>query len=271
MKEVSKWIKVEISTCHSRSYCSSIWFSILKIFLYICRRRKNSLQNSSPALSPASSPHMMQRQTSYLSVSGDSTTLSTPVSPSLNNTPWRSRLHAIKNSFLGSPRFHRKKIQGWKLLSWIILFIVTWHTSNPVQLLLQHDCHVTRVKSCTIINVSFHWIQLYFDAVPSGEDLTSTPSSSSELVVYVFFSTKYFSLIINDNRTFNWTSSLFYAHFSCAHEIASTGCKCGLDNRSPTANLQRLYHSQESAWLLFTNRQLELFGNLVQSSIRQGI
>ena len=25
---------------------------------------------------------------------------------------WKSRLNTIKNSFLGSPRFHRKKLQG---------------------------------------------------------------------------------------------------------------------------------------------------------------
>lgn len=36
-----------------------------------------------------------------------------PGSPSnVANTPWKSRLHTIKNSFLGSPRFHRRKMQG---------------------------------------------------------------------------------------------------------------------------------------------------------------
>ena len=33
-----------------------------------------------------------------------------PGSPSA--THWRSRLNSIKNNFLGSPRFHRRKMQG---------------------------------------------------------------------------------------------------------------------------------------------------------------
>ncbi|XP_035274782.1 serine/threonine-protein kinase BRSK2-like isoform X6 [Anguilla rostrata] len=34
-----------------------------------------------------------------------------PPSPSIGGVPWRTRLHSIKNSFLGSPRFHRRKLQ----------------------------------------------------------------------------------------------------------------------------------------------------------------
>ncbi|XP_063045251.1 serine/threonine-protein kinase BRSK2-like [Engraulis encrasicolus] len=34
-----------------------------------------------------------------------------PPSPSLGGLPWRTRLNSIKNSFLGSPRFHRRKMQ----------------------------------------------------------------------------------------------------------------------------------------------------------------
>ncbi|XP_032495919.1 serine/threonine-protein kinase BRSK2 isoform X1 [Phocoena sinus] len=34
-----------------------------------------------------------------------------PSSPSVGGVPWRTRLHSIKNSFLGSPRFHRRKLQ----------------------------------------------------------------------------------------------------------------------------------------------------------------
>ena len=33
-----------------------------------------------------------------------------PGSPS--SVHWRSRLNSIKNNFLGSPRFHRRKMQG---------------------------------------------------------------------------------------------------------------------------------------------------------------
>uniref|UniRef100_A0A6Q2XCL1 Protein kinase domain-containing protein n=1 Tax=Esox lucius TaxID=8010 RepID=A0A6Q2XCL1_ESOLU len=34
-----------------------------------------------------------------------------PPSPSIGGLPWRTRLNSIKNSFLGSPRFHRRKLQ----------------------------------------------------------------------------------------------------------------------------------------------------------------
>ncbi|KAJ8247269.1 hypothetical protein GJAV_G00244340 [Gymnothorax javanicus] len=34
-----------------------------------------------------------------------------PPSPSIGGVPWRTRLHSIRNSFLGSPRFHRRKLQ----------------------------------------------------------------------------------------------------------------------------------------------------------------
>ncbi|XP_061677466.1 serine/threonine-protein kinase BRSK2 isoform X2 [Syngnathoides biaculeatus] len=34
-----------------------------------------------------------------------------PPSPSMGGMPWRTRLNSIKNSFLGSPRFHRRKLQ----------------------------------------------------------------------------------------------------------------------------------------------------------------
>uniref|UniRef100_A0A8C2IRV8 BR serine/threonine kinase 2 n=1 Tax=Cyprinus carpio TaxID=7962 RepID=A0A8C2IRV8_CYPCA len=34
-----------------------------------------------------------------------------PPSPSIGGIPWKTRLNSIKNSFLGSPRFHRRKLQ----------------------------------------------------------------------------------------------------------------------------------------------------------------
>ncbi|XP_075423002.1 serine/threonine-protein kinase BRSK2 isoform X8 [Ascaphus truei] len=34
-----------------------------------------------------------------------------PSSPSIGGMPWRTRLNSIKNNFLGSPRFHRRKMQ----------------------------------------------------------------------------------------------------------------------------------------------------------------
>ena len=35
-----------------------------------------------------------------------------PSSSAIGQQVWKSRLHALKNSFLGSPKFHRKKMQG---------------------------------------------------------------------------------------------------------------------------------------------------------------
>uniref|UniRef100_A0A2K5YL51 BR serine/threonine kinase 2 n=1 Tax=Mandrillus leucophaeus TaxID=9568 RepID=A0A2K5YL51_MANLE len=35
-----------------------------------------------------------------------------PSSPSVGGVPWRARLNSIKNSFLGSPRFHRRKLEA---------------------------------------------------------------------------------------------------------------------------------------------------------------
>ncbi|XP_037569422.1 serine/threonine-protein kinase BRSK2-like [Dermacentor silvarum] len=62
----------------------------------------------SPAVSPLNSP----RPTPRGATTPDESPLNTPPgSPSLGQPYWRSRLHTIKNSFLGSPRFHRRKLQ----------------------------------------------------------------------------------------------------------------------------------------------------------------
>ncbi|XP_050410961.1 serine/threonine-protein kinase BRSK2 isoform X1 [Patella vulgata] len=68
--------------------------------------RKASL-SSSPGSSPLSSPKLSHRCTPTHSPSA-----TPPGSPGIQGTPWKSRLHTIKNSFLGSPRFHRRKMQG---------------------------------------------------------------------------------------------------------------------------------------------------------------
>lgn len=67
--------------------------------------RKASL-SSSPSSSPISSARIPARGPTH------SPSATPPGSPSIQNNPWRSRLHTIKNSFLGSPRFHRRKLQG---------------------------------------------------------------------------------------------------------------------------------------------------------------
>ncbi|XP_055901372.1 serine/threonine-protein kinase BRSK2-like isoform X5 [Biomphalaria glabrata] len=70
--------------------------------------RKASLSGS-PSSSPLSSPKLPRAGRSTPSHSPSATP---PGSPSIQSTPWKSRLHTIKNSFLGSPRFHRRKMQG---------------------------------------------------------------------------------------------------------------------------------------------------------------
>ena len=71
-------------------------------------RRKNSLQSVSPAVSPMNSPKLPPRNVPSIEPPAQTP----PDSPSIQNMPWRTRLHTIKNSFLGSPRFHRRKMQG---------------------------------------------------------------------------------------------------------------------------------------------------------------
>ncbi|XP_055998142.1 serine/threonine-protein kinase BRSK2-like isoform X3 [Ostrea edulis] len=72
--------------------------------LAVQRVRKASL-SSSPSSSPISSVRIPARGPTH------SPSATPPGSPAIQNNPWRSRLHTIKNSFLGSPRFHRRKLQ----------------------------------------------------------------------------------------------------------------------------------------------------------------
>ena len=80
------------------------------------RRRKNSLQGSmtASAVSPASSPQLgpARPMAHLVATAPDTHTATPPGSPSVSSVAWRARLHSIKNNFLGSPRFHRKKLQG---------------------------------------------------------------------------------------------------------------------------------------------------------------
>jgi len=79
-------------------------------------RRKNSLQSSmsASAVSPASSPQLgpARPMAHLVATVPDTRTATPPGSPSVSSVAWRARLHSIKNNFLGSPRFHRKKLQG---------------------------------------------------------------------------------------------------------------------------------------------------------------
>ncbi|XP_053742688.1 serine/threonine-protein kinase BRSK2 isoform X1 [Synchiropus splendidus] len=64
----------------------------------------------SPRGSPLPTPKGTPVHTPKDSPSGTPTP-TPPPSPSIGGLPWRTRLNSIKNSFLGSPRFHRRKLQ----------------------------------------------------------------------------------------------------------------------------------------------------------------
>ncbi|GCB76374.1 hypothetical protein scyTo_0017458, partial [Scyliorhinus torazame] len=78
--------------------------------------------SSSPLSSPRVTPHPSPRGSPLPTPLGTpvhtpkesptSTPNATPPSsPGVGGVPWRTRLNSIKNSFLGSPRFHRRKLQ----------------------------------------------------------------------------------------------------------------------------------------------------------------
>ena len=127
------------------------------------RRRKNSLQGSMSAsvVSPASSPQLgpARPMAHLVATATDSHSVTTPGSPSVSAVAWRARLHSIKNNFLGSPRFHRKKLQGqsqcwlnacYSVVSWVCL--IQCFLSSLMQ--LQH-CY--NVLICTETHTQLQW------------------------------------------------------------------------------------------------------------------
>ncbi|XP_042268198.1 serine/threonine-protein kinase BRSK2 isoform X4 [Thunnus maccoyii] len=93
---------------------------------YVWRSRSISGASSglstSPLSSPRVTPHPSPRGSPLPTPKGTpvhtpkdspagTPTPTPPPSPSIGGMPWRTRLNSIKNSFLGSPRFHRRKLQ----------------------------------------------------------------------------------------------------------------------------------------------------------------
>lgn len=64
--------------------------------------------------SPLPSPRSHRQRTSSISLPGNESPVPTPPgSPGLGSgVYWRSRLNIFKNSIIGTPRFHRRKMQG---------------------------------------------------------------------------------------------------------------------------------------------------------------
>ncbi|KAM4553995.1 serine/threonine-protein kinase BRSK2 isoform 3-T3 [Fundulus diaphanus] len=78
--------------------------------------------STSPLSSPRVTPHPSPRGSPLPTPKGTpvhtpkdspagTPTPTPPPSPSIGGMPWRTRLNSLKNSFLGSPRFHRRKLQ----------------------------------------------------------------------------------------------------------------------------------------------------------------
>uniref|UniRef100_A0A673TGI0 BR serine/threonine kinase 2 n=1 Tax=Suricata suricatta TaxID=37032 RepID=A0A673TGI0_SURSU len=78
--------------------------------------------STSPLSSPRVTPHPSPRGSPLPTPKGTpvhtpkespagTPTPTPPSSPGVGGVPWRTRLNSIKNSFLGSPRFHRRKLQ----------------------------------------------------------------------------------------------------------------------------------------------------------------
>nr|XP_017209742.1 serine/threonine-protein kinase BRSK2-like isoform X5 [Danio rerio] len=78
--------------------------------------------STSPLSSPRVTPHPSPRSSPIPTPKGTpihtpknspagTPTPTPPPSPSIGGMPWKTRLNSFKNSFLGSPRFHRRKLQ----------------------------------------------------------------------------------------------------------------------------------------------------------------
>uniref|UniRef100_A0A7N6AC92 Protein kinase domain-containing protein n=1 Tax=Anabas testudineus TaxID=64144 RepID=A0A7N6AC92_ANATE len=89
----------------------------------------------SPRGSPLPTPKGTPVHTPKDSPSGTPTP-TPPPSPSIGGMPWRTRLNSIKNSFLGSPRFHRRKLQvpTQEEMSTTSAFITMHKLSSPQSL-----------------------------------------------------------------------------------------------------------------------------------------
>ena len=133
------------------------------MYITMVIRRKTSLSStcSSPGVSPCPSPNVHRNRSVSANASARNTPSITPKSTpshSPGTTPpmsprstssssesWKTRLHSIRNSFLGTPRFHRRKIPGknieneaaWLAL-WVCIFENHYATNNHLNHRIGH-------------------------------------------------------------------------------------------------------------------------------------
>ncbi|XP_036362966.1 serine/threonine-protein kinase BRSK2-like isoform X5 [Octopus sinensis] len=172
--------------------------------LAIQQVRKASITGS-PGSSPLSSPKLSQRATPT-----NSPTNTPPTSPRITPAPWKTRLHTIKNSFLGSPRFHRRKLQG-----------IPYHNG----LLFEMD-------------------QI---SVPTSDDLGCTPESSPEMTKRSWFGAlmgtereEHHFVIVRDKPLSQVKADLVHAFLSTpdmSHSVVSTTTFRAEYRRSSSASM----------------------------------
>uniref|UniRef100_A0A8B9GZC9 BR serine/threonine kinase 2 n=1 Tax=Astyanax mexicanus TaxID=7994 RepID=A0A8B9GZC9_ASTMX len=83
---------------------------LCRLYRYLLPLTSAVTPHPSPRGSPLPTPKGTPVHTPKESPAGTPTP-TPPPSPSIGGMPWRTRLNSIKNSFLGSPRFHRRKLQ----------------------------------------------------------------------------------------------------------------------------------------------------------------
>ncbi|CAE1294746.1 BRSK [Acanthosepion pharaonis] len=172
--------------------------------LAIQQVRKASITGS-PGSSPLSSPKLSQRATPT-----NSPTNTPPTSPRVTPAPWKTRLHTIKNSFLGSPRFHRRKLQG-----------IPYHNG-----------------------LMFEMDQI---SVPTSDDLGCTPESSPEMTKRSWFGAlmgtereEHHFVIVRDKPLSQVKADLVHAFLSTpdmSHSVVSTTTFRAEYRRSSSASM----------------------------------
>ena len=100
--------------CHMylKSHMLYVLCCVTCILNHICRRKTST---SSPLTSPVASPRTRGPAKGIADVQ-QTIGLTPPPSPG-GTMSWRNRLHSLRNNFLGTPRFHRKKPEGFLFLT----------------------------------------------------------------------------------------------------------------------------------------------------------
>uniref|UniRef100_A0A8B9H5S6 BR serine/threonine kinase 2 n=1 Tax=Astyanax mexicanus TaxID=7994 RepID=A0A8B9H5S6_ASTMX len=125
--------------------------------------------STSPLSSPRVTPHPSPRGSPLPTPKGTpvhtpkespagTPTPTPPPSPSIGGMPWRTRLNSIKNSFLGSPRFHRRKLQGTPENT------SDWH--NRIKEMFSEGLYST-IYEDTLINDRSFFLSSFFFQIPS--------------------------------------------------------------------------------------------------------